>query len=126
MCGDGVYHWACGEEYVGEFVDDAACGVGTYTWPDGHEYCGDYLDDRMHGQGRLRYPGGAMFEGDFTAGRQQGHGVLTWPQGHRLTGLTVTLSPVHSHFVVSIFLLSLESLPGSLAIVPLLHHSFLI
>ena len=87
MHGDGVYHWACGDEYVGEFYEDKASGVGTYTWVSGHEYIGDYLDDQRHGQGRLRYPGGEVYEGDFMIGRQHGLGTLIFSTGHRLKGL---------------------------------------
>jgi hypothetical protein len=34
MDGVGVYRWADGRSYEGEYSDDKKNGYGIYTWPD--------------------------------------------------------------------------------------------
>ena len=38
MNGKGIYHYASGEKYTGDFVDDKKNGLGVHTWPDGKRY----------------------------------------------------------------------------------------
>ena len=36
--GKGTYHYAHGDEYTGEWVDDLKVGQGVFTWADGGRY----------------------------------------------------------------------------------------
>jgi hypothetical protein len=38
---------ANGDQYVGEYKDDAYHGQGTYTWPDGRQYVGEFKDGQI-------------------------------------------------------------------------------
>ena len=40
--GSGIYTWANGERYEGEFKDNIMSGYGTYTWPEGRTYSGTF------------------------------------------------------------------------------------
>ena len=40
MHGQGVYSWADGRKYEGEYKDDKKHGYGIYTYPDGRSYKG--------------------------------------------------------------------------------------
>jgi len=37
--------------YDGEYKSDKKCGHGVYTWASGNIYKGDYLEDERHGNG---------------------------------------------------------------------------
>ena len=39
--GHGVYTWANGAKYDGEYKDNKKNGHGLHTWPDGSMYEGD-------------------------------------------------------------------------------------
>jgi L1 cell adhesion molecule like protein len=40
MHGRGVFRWADGRKYEGEYHDDKKQGYGVFTWPDGRKYEG--------------------------------------------------------------------------------------
>ena len=40
MHGSGVFTWADGRRYEGEYVDDKKEGHGVFKWPDGRQYDG--------------------------------------------------------------------------------------
>ena len=42
MHGTGVYSFACGDKYEGEFTDGNISGQGKYTWADGRDYTGKF------------------------------------------------------------------------------------
>ena len=43
--GKGLYVWANGETYEGEFKNNTMWGVGTYKWPSGRTYKDGYFED---------------------------------------------------------------------------------
>ena len=43
--GRGIFEWANGEKYDGDWKDNTMEGKGHYTWPDGRSYIGDYVND---------------------------------------------------------------------------------
>jgi len=45
MEGYGIYIWADGWTYEGEWKQNKMAGHGTYTWPDGIKYIGQYKND---------------------------------------------------------------------------------
>lgn len=40
MDGQGVFLWADGRKYTGQYLDDKKHGEGTFEWPDGRKYRG--------------------------------------------------------------------------------------
>ena len=54
--GQGIYEWADGNRYEGQWKDDNMHGQGIYQFPDGSRYEGQFNDDRMHGR-MLLYDG---------------------------------------------------------------------
>ncbi len=40
MHGEGVYTWADGRKYEGQYENDKKNGHGIYTWTDGRKYEG--------------------------------------------------------------------------------------
>ena len=43
MDGIGVYTWADGRCYMGEYKDDKKHGYGIYKWADGRLYLGQWM-----------------------------------------------------------------------------------
>ena len=44
----GVYLWADGRMYQGDWLNNNMHGKGVYTWKDGRRYDGEYLNDKKH------------------------------------------------------------------------------
>jgi len=42
MHGKGIFKWADGRVYEGDYVDDKKHGFGRVIWPDGREYEGEW------------------------------------------------------------------------------------
>ena len=51
MNGYGVYTWADGMIYEGEFKDDKKNGHGIFTWADGSKFKGQFFNGEIKGQG---------------------------------------------------------------------------
>ena len=51
MEGMGVYTWADGRCYMGEYKDDKKHGYGIYKWVDGRIYLGQWWRGKQHGLG---------------------------------------------------------------------------
>ena len=52
--GEGKYVWSprgpsAGESYIGAYQNDLRNGYGVYTWPSGDEYAGQWVDDAIAG-----------------------------------------------------------------------------
>ena len=56
---EGIYTWADGRKYVGEWRDDLPNGQGTFTFANGDKYVGDFRDALPNGQGTSMCPKGA-------------------------------------------------------------------
>jgi hypothetical protein len=68
----GVYEWADGRKYVGDWLDNNMHGKGVYTWKDGRKYdgkcllkVGEYLNDKKHGFGIYHWADGRRYEGQW-------------------------------------------------------------
>ena len=56
MEGYGVYFWADGRRYEGQYLHDKKSGFGIYYWPDGRKYEGWWLKGKQHGLGSYADP----------------------------------------------------------------------
>ena len=86
MHGKGTYHYASGQKYVGEFVDNQKQGHGVHTWPNGNRYEGKFENGKMHGYGVYYYASGQEYVGEFVDGERHGQGIHSWPNGNRYEG----------------------------------------
>ncbi len=73
-CGKGRYRNEKGDEYRGEWGDDARHGQGKYEWASGDCYEGEWVRDTIHGQGKFTWACGEVYEGQWERGLMQGHG----------------------------------------------------
>ena len=78
MHGRGVYWYADGKVYEGDWKDDKRHGRGVCRYASGNLYDGDYKDDKRHGGGMYRYASGAVYEGDWTDDKRHGRGVFRY------------------------------------------------
>lgn len=56
MHGFGIYVYADGVTYEGQFVDDKKTGYGFYYWTDGRKYEGWWYKSKQHGLGIFKEP----------------------------------------------------------------------
>ena len=44
--GKGIFTWADGRKYTGEYIDDKKKGYGEFVWPDGRCYRGEWSNGK--------------------------------------------------------------------------------
>ena len=66
--GQGMFAWADGSGYEGEWRYGERHGQGVFTWPDGGRYEGNYANGRPHGYGTWTTAGGERYEGQWRHG----------------------------------------------------------
>ena len=85
--GNGIYTYANGSKYVGEWKDGKENGQGTYTWVsentwfNGNKYVGEYKDGKLHGQGTYTWANGNKYIGEFKDDKRNGLGTYTFANG---------------------------------------------
>lgn len=112
--GYGIYKWANGDEYAGDWVDDLQHGNGHLTttrgnvlrysgywqlgkrhghgrieYRDGRTYVGMWLYHSRNGEGRMSYPrqdNRAEYFGNWTSNRKHGYGTMKWRNGDMYEG----------------------------------------
>ena len=63
--GYGVFQWASGNVYKGEYKNDERDGYGEMYWTDGSCYQGEWVGGIQHGYGKMIFPDGSKKEGYF-------------------------------------------------------------
>ncbi|KAH8097302.1 hypothetical protein JL720_190 [Aureococcus anophagefferens] len=116
--GRGLFTFADGNTYDGDFLDDIQHGYGKLVympttileesyegeWQDGlrqgrgvyryreqdamKSYDGDWLSNLRHGKGQLEYRDGGYYKGDWVNERMTGRGLYVWPDGSQYEGQT--------------------------------------
>ena len=51
-------------------------GHGIFKWADGRIYEGDWNNDLRHGEGEMKWPNGRKYKGGWKDGVQHGNGIL--------------------------------------------------
>ncbi|KAG1710794.1 hypothetical protein DVH05_013519 [Phytophthora capsici] len=72
----GVYSFADGGKYRGEFVHSVPSGNGTVVYPNGVKYTGAFAEGKFHGFGVMEMERGYRYEGEFQHGQRNGKGKL--------------------------------------------------
>lgn len=63
--GEGVFVWASGNIYKGQYHKDERNGYGRMEWTDGSAYEGEWKNGIQHGMGKMTFPDGTIKEGVF-------------------------------------------------------------
>lgn len=84
--GYGVYTYADGTIYRGNWYMDKRQGLGTLTYASGNKYEGQWLSDQQHGLGTLTYANGDKYEGQWNYGKKHGKGTYAWANGDVYVG----------------------------------------
>lgn len=72
----GTLSYTNGDEYEGEYEDDAPEGLGTMKWADGDTYTGEWKKGFLHGKGTYTWSDGHYYTGEFRDGKKHGKGVM--------------------------------------------------
>lgn len=84
--GNGTMYYSDGKRYEGEWENGEKSGRGTMYYSDGRSYSGEWLNGKWNGQGTLRFPTGRTHTGEFRNGIHVGRGKITLPNGDEYTG----------------------------------------
>ena len=80
MHGLGVFTWASGEQYKGEFSHGKLEGTGKKVYNSGDAYVGEWLNNAPHGHGEKTYACGDKFVGRWRHGKREGFGEYTFAE----------------------------------------------
>lgn len=84
--GSGMYTWADGSTYTGQWFDNKINGYGTYLWQDGRKYFGQWNQNDMQGYGIYIYADGVRYDGQYNADKKDGYGIYYWTDGRKYEG----------------------------------------
>ena len=77
----GIYRYASGDMYEGEWRNGKLMGQGKYTYADGDIHEGGYKDDKRRGQGKYICVNGDAYEGCFKNSKHHGQGKYSYANG---------------------------------------------
>ena len=80
MHGFGLFRWATGRVYIGDWASDLKEGVGILTFKGGNEYSGEFRNDRRQGYGYYQWADNRKFKGWWHENKQHGLGVYFSPE----------------------------------------------
>ncbi|MEM9918556.1 MAG: caspase family protein [Bacteroidota bacterium] len=72
--GEGVFAYADGSKFEGQFRSGRLDGWGTWYFPNGEKYIGAFKNNFMHGRGTLYAADGSKTSGDWVEGEYVGDG----------------------------------------------------
>ena len=79
--GRGVYRYASGNVYEGEWKADHKEGRGTLRFANSNVYEGEWKGGNAEGHGKMRYASGNLYEGDWKANNKEGRGTFRFANG---------------------------------------------
>merc|ERR1711920_1072908 len=69
-------------------IGSKASGFGVFVYANGNRYEGQWLDDKRHGRGQfVCAEDKCVYDGEFAFGRKEGRGVYKMPNGQILSGI---------------------------------------
>ncbi|MEZ5056340.1 MAG: caspase family protein, partial [Saprospiraceae bacterium] len=74
--GQGIYAYADGSKYEGEFENGDLNGIGTFFFADGDRYAGQFKNGFSHGQGTFHYANGETTSGEWREGEFIGSPII--------------------------------------------------
>jgi hypothetical protein len=84
--GRGIYTYANGEKYIGEWEHGKKQGCGFFQHSNGDTYDGEFHQDNAQGLCTLRYATGDSYFGELHHGKRSGHGLLEFKNGDLYEG----------------------------------------
>ena len=79
--GEGVFAYADGSKYEGQFQNGQINGFGTFTYLNGDKYVGHFQDGYSHGEGTFYHADGVVTDGVWENGEFVGDGSLNGREG---------------------------------------------
>jgi len=79
--GRGIFRFASGNVYEGEWKAGEQEGRGIFRFDDGDVYEGEFKAGEYEGRGVYRSADGDVYEGEFKAGEFEGRGVMRYASG---------------------------------------------
>lgn len=78
------------DRHEGSYVHGERHGLGIYLWANGDKYSGDWDKGLMHGRGRFEWAAnGEVYNGQWVKGKMTGEGIKVQSDGCRLQGAFV-------------------------------------
>ena len=96
MDGVGVYKWADGRTYIGEYQDDKKNGYGIYKWADGRLYLGSWVRGKQSGLGIYRTGDTAFKYGLWEDGKR-----IEWFNEEQIQGINSGHIDCRSYFKIN-------------------------
>jgi len=84
--GKGIYKYVSGSVYDGDWDNNKKHGKGIYKYANGNVYDGDWDNDKMHGKGIYKYVNGDVYDGDWDDGYKHGKGIYKYANGNVYDG----------------------------------------
>jgi len=84
--GKGILYMENGNKYIGNWVQNFREGKGRYVYAEGHEYFGAFQRNAFHGYGVMSFANGDRYEGNWAYDRQEGYGTYFFSNGQRYEG----------------------------------------
>lgn len=84
--GYGIFRYATGAMYVGQFFQDKPHGYGVFFHANVEKYKGYYNKGKRHGYGVFTLADGTKYEGFFKNDKMHGSGVFSWVNGDKYVG----------------------------------------
>ena len=92
--GHGVYRYADGDVYEGEFKAGLQEGRGVFRYANGDVYEGEFKAGKREGRGVARFANGNVYDGEWKADNREGRGVWRWDDGDVDSGFYEQGAPV--------------------------------
>ncbi len=86
MKGLGYYQTPIGKSYLGEFENDTYDGEGIFHYADNEFYVGTFKAGKRAEEGEYHYPSGKIFNGTYVDDYSEGEAVMVYPDGSKLFG----------------------------------------
>jgi len=84
--GAGVFKFANGDQYDGQWLNGKPHGMGKYIFANGDKYTGNFLLGKRHGFGVYVWLKGGKYEGNWKEDKRDGYGKFYWPGNAQYSG----------------------------------------